>query len=454
MTDVAAAATGETAPQHTHPVTPLVNGARALPFALVLGVASVSQNLSDVGVGVAAALLISLGLAVVLGAVVAAFSYLTWKRLTYWFDDQGDFRIASGVVTRRERRLQLSRLQGVEVAQPLMARIFGLAQVSIEVAGAGDSRAEIQYLGLDAAQALRNSVVARAAGLHPESGEAPQHSLVDVPTGDLALSLLLRGTTVLLAALTGLVLFVTVAAEGVVGLAWLLLGGVPLVMVVTEFTNFYGFTVAESPDGLRTKAGLLRIQSQTVPPGRVQAVEFVQSWLWRKKDWVRVEITVAGVGTSDEDGQNGGNFQRVLLPVAPYRVALSVVHQILPGVDARQVGLEPAPPQARRRAWIQHRQLGVGWDDRVFVTQRGRFVHRLTVAPHARTQSVRVTQGPWQRALGLATMHVDSPPGPVRVVALYRAAAEARRIADEQNGRAQRALAEDRGTRWMQPGDQ
>ena len=47
----------------------------------------------------------------------------------------------------------------------------------------------------------------------------------------------------------------------------------------------------------------------------------------------------------------------------------------------------------------------------MFITRSGRITERWDVVPHARTQSVRVTQGPWQRSLGLASMHVDSTPG-------------------------------------------
>jgi putative membrane protein len=429
-------------------VTPLVHAARILPVVLVIGVSMIAQNTASLNL-VAGLIAVLVGSAL-LCVVIGGFAFLSWLRLTFWFDDEGDFRLASGVLTRRERRLQLSRLQGVDIVEPLLARVFGMAQVRIEVAGAGDSRAEVQFLSLADAQALRNSVLARAAGLAPDTAEAPQRPIVVVPASDLAASLLLRGSTVGLLGITAVVVAATLLTEGAVGLVGLLLGGVPIVMVVTEFGTYYGFTVAQSPDGLRTRSGLLQLQSATIPPGRVQALEFIQPWLWRRKDWVRVAVTVAGVGGSDDDTQ-GGAFNRVLLPVAPYGIALTVVNEILPGVDAREIPLRPAPPRTSRRAWIQHSRLGVGWDDRVFVTRRGRLVRRLALAPHARTQSVRVTQGPWQRMLGLASMHLDSPAGPVSVVALHRDSAEARSLAEEQNVRAQQALAADRAVRWMRP---
>lgn len=454
MTDPIPAApnnqTGATQPRRTHPVTPWVHAARSLPVAVIVGIGLLGQVVSQFPIltGIIGLVIV----AIVIAVATAGFSYLAWQRFLFWFDDEGDLRVSSGVLTKRERRLQLSRLQGVEVVQPLVARVFGMAQVTVEVAGVGDSRAEIRYLTLSDGQALRNEVIARAAGLHPDSGEAPQRPLVTVPTRDLIQSLLLRGSTVLLLAVTVAVVVVTALTAGPAGIFFLIFGGIPLLMVFTEFTRYYNFTVAHSPDGLRISSGLFQVQSQTIPPGRVQAVEFVQSILWRRKDWVRVRLNVAGTNAGNDDQGNQNSAEQVILPVAPYDVAVAVVGQVLPGVDARAVPLVPAPRSAARRAWIQFRQLGVGHDDQVFVTARGRFVHRLAVVPHARCQSVRVTQGPWQRFLGLASMHVDSVPGPVSIVALQRGAAEARQIALDQNGRALAALRAAGTGRWMAGG--
>lgn len=444
-------AVGATTPRRTHPVTPVVHAVRVLPVAMVVGVGVLGQFISRVPA--LTGFLGVLAVAAVIAVVTCVFQYLSWQRFTFWFDDEGDVRLASGVLTHRERRLQLSRLQGVEVVQPLVARLFGMAGISIEVGGVGDSKAQIQYLTLTDAQALRNETIARAAGLRPDAGEAPQSALVTVPARDLAISLALRGSTVLILLVTVIVVATTWITAGPVGLFFLLFGGIPLLMIGVEFARYYDFTVAESADGLRLRSGLFQVQSQTIPPGRVQAIEFEQSWLWRRRDWVRVRLNVAGMASGDDDDRDR-SVEQVLLPVAPYPVALAVVERVLPGVDARSVPLTPAPPAAARRAWIQFRSLGVGHTDRVFVTERGRFVNRLVVVPHARTQSVRVRQGPWQRRLGLASLYVDSVPGPVSVQALHRGAAEAREWADAQNTRALAALTRAGTGRWMQPDDQ
>jgi putative membrane protein len=158
-----------------------------------------------------------------------------------------------------------------------------------------------------------------------------------------------------------------------------------------------------------------------------------------------VSLNVAGL----ESSQDGGNLGQVLLPVAPRPVAAGIIGRVLPGVDLASLVPAPAPPRARWRAWLQWPNLGVAVDDRVFATRRGFLTRHTAVIPHARTQSVSVTQGPWQRHLELASVRVDSTPGPVAVVGLHRDAIEARAIAEAQLVRAARARAEGPAERWM-----
>jgi len=432
--------------RRVHPWTPFIEGVRWWPGGVVAGVTLAAQL--DVKVGTGAILV---GLAGLVGVTLLgmAWGFLGWQRRTFWFDEDGDLRVDSGVLSRNERRLQLSRLQSVDVLQPLIARFAGLAEVRVEVAGAGDSKINLQFLTLREANELRNEIIARSAGVRHDVAEAPENVLVTVPPGDLVISLLLRAETWLLLAASILLLATTLWTNGVSGIGFLLVGGIPVFQVFTQFTRYYDFTVAESPDGLRLRHGLLQKTRQTVPPGRVQAVGFVQPFLWRKRGWVRVRLNVAGASSSTQGSGNETYTENVLLPVAPWPVALAIVARVLPGVDLQSIPTIPAPDRSRRRAWIQWRQLAVGWDDQVFITRGGRITERWDVVPHARTQSVRVTQGPWQRSLGLASMHVDSTPGAVKITGHHRDADEARRLAQEQADRASVARAGDRSLRWV-----
>ena len=68
---------------------------------------------------------------------------------------------------------------------------------------------------------------------------------------------------------------------------------------------------------------------------------------------------------------------------------------------------------------------------------------------HARAQSVRWRQGPLQRRLGLADVHVDTTPGPVRMHAAHRDADEALTAVDREIRLARRARASAGPERWM-----
>jgi putative membrane protein len=433
--------------RRTHPLTPLVASVRALGVLVGIFVVFGSGNLRDLAanLGGLLGLLLILGSFAVLMLISLGVNYLAWTRTEYFFDESGDFRLDSGVLQRNERRVTLSRLQSVDTTRPLLGRVVGLSQVRIEVAGGGDSRVLLSYLTDADAQALRAEIIARAAGMSPDVGEAPEAVLATVPTGDLVVSLLLRSETMVLFAISLLVVVTVTATEGPSGLLLILVtGGLPLAAVFGQFGRFFGFTVADSPDGLRLRHGLINVQSQTVPPGRVQAIEISEPLLWRRKGWVRVSLNVAGT-RADQNGQQ----EHVLLPVAPHDVARQIIARVMPGVDPGVMDFLPAPDRARRRAWLQFSNLGVAHDDQVLAARRGFLTRRVAVIPHARTQSVGITQGPWQRRLGLASVQVDSTPGPVSIVVLHRSTGEARQIAEEQLVRAAASRATGPGDRWM-----
>jgi len=432
--------------QRLHPISPLIHGVTAAPVGLIIVVVLGFGSGSVFGLsGLAVA---ALGL-IVLPLVVAGWSYLAWRNLWYWFDDDGDFRVDSGVITKQQRRLQLSRLQSVDVAQPLFARLFSMAELTVEVAGAQDSKLKLQFLTLADARALRATILARAAGLRHDTVEAPETLIATVAPRDLAISLLLRSSTAGLLLLTVLIVVVTLMTSGWGGLVIALFtGGLPLFMVVTEFIKYFNFSASDSPDGLRLRFGLAKTETRTVPPGRVQAIEYVEPLLWRRRKWVRVRVNIAGVGKEDS---NGNREETLLLPVATLEVARRVVARVLPDMDVDTLDWHVAPERSRRRSFIQWPRLAVAWNDLIFATRRGRVTRRLAVIPHARTQSVRLTQGPWERRLHLASVHVDSTPGPVQVPALHLDAGFASSVAHDQAARAERARAEDRSIRWAAP---
>lgn len=420
-------------------MTPLATAAQVLPVMVV-------AILFAGGAAFTTRLMIGAAAALVIGLIVSGISYLQWQRLTFFFDDANDLRVDSGILERNHRKLQLSRVQSVEVNQPFWPRLFGLAELTVEVAGAGESRLVLRFLSRDEAHQLRNEVLARAAGIEASAPAAPEEVLTVVSTSDLLLSMLIRAQTLILFVLTGALLTFSFATGGfgALGLA-LVTGGVPVFGVIGEFLRSYGFTVARSPDGLRIRKGLTTTVANTVPPGRVHSVGFVSGPIWRRLGWVRVLVDLGGNPGSGEQHQGS----TVLLPVATWPVALEVVAQVLPGVDLSAPEFTGIPDRARWRAPLQWRRIGVQMTDEVLISRRGWLNQWLTVVPHGRVQSARVSRGPWERRLGLASLHIDTVPGPVSNLVPHMEESVARVVLEEELDRARAARSTDSNTRWM-----
>ncbi len=422
-----------------HPLTPVLRGWKI--FAAVVAIA-LQQAYGELSLGW---VLIAVVASIPIGA---AYGYVSW-RVTRFRIGAEVMRLESGVLFRRSRQVRLDRLQAVDVVRPLIARALGLAELRLEVAGGSSSEAPLAYLSESAAHQLRAELLARAAGL--EHGEepapvAPERVLLTVPLRRLIESQL-RSTM----AVNLVVVLVGLLVTSIVLGRWEPIGAaVPFFIfavpaALAGVIGQFDFTLAESPDGLRIRRGLLETRAQTVPPGRVQAVRISEPWLWRPKGWCRVEANVAGyVGT-------GASETSVLLPVGPKHEAMRLLSLVFPDVDLARVQAHGIPPRARWLDPFQWRFLATGTDEHFAVVRRGRLRRETDIVPHEKVQSVRVTQGLVQRRLGLASVHLDSTPGPVQVHAAHRDQLEARAMVDAEVDLARRARARSAPDRWMRP---
>jgi putative membrane protein len=458
-----------------HPLTPAVHSWQALVVLIVIGVQDVGQNALRQAGGVGAdsgpdASWLRVALPIVLGVavVVAGLLVLSWRFTRYRVTAEA-LELRHGVVVRRQRRARLDRLQAVDMVQPLVARIFGLARLKLEVAGGAGSSIELSYLTDTQARQLRNHLLAAAAGLEyetPHAPEAPERPVAEVPVERLVASILLDGGVLIGVVVGAGAILLGLLTAGVGAAAGVLPIGVGLVTFIwRRFAGAFGFTVMVSPDGLRLRHGLLEHRAQTVPPGRVQAVRLSQPLLWRIPGWWRVVVNVAGyAGRGDNQ-----HTENELLPVGTREQAVGLLALVLPdlgveeGEDALAVvlagldgdsrrpdGYLPAP---RKAFWVDPvawRRTGVRVTHEALLVRRGRLRRHLDVVPHARTQSCAVTQGPLQRALGVASLQVHSTRGPIDPVVPHLRVADAARLLDDQAVRARRARRLALPDRWLE----
>lgn len=464
-----------------HPVTPLVRGWKVLAVLLVV---LLQQFEFDVSNAIRMVRVVGLGpVGAALAVVVAlGFGYagLAWRMTRYAVDDDAIY-LQTGVLFRRQRAARLDRVQGIDTIQPLVARLFGLTELKIEVAGGSDSAVRLSFLRDEVAQALRNDLLARAAGLHRSSAprpdvaggetatvpavappvEAPERELVAVPPARVVEGLLRSvGTMLALLMVVGMIAIAVVARQPAVTIAMLpvAIGGASAVW--GRFSSEFGFRLAQSPDGIRLRHGLLETRAQTVPPGRVQAVRLSQPLLWRGRDWWRVEVNIAGYAAQQDAGK-----ETVLLPVGERDQALLALWLVLPDLgvaDAREVldvGLSGSGQGAdfvtspRRARWLDlwgWRRNAYLVTARALLARHGLLTRTLTVVPHERTQSIGLRQGPLQRRLGLASVDLHSTPGPVAPRVHHLDQAVAGDLVTTQARRAREARAAAGPERWMQ----
>ena len=240
----------------------------------------------------------------------------------------------------------------------------------------------------------------------------------------------------------------------------------PAVVLWGRLSRGFGFRVATSSDGLRLRHGLLEQRSQTVPPGRVQAVRLTQPLLWRLKGWWRVDVNIAGYGASGDDEK--ARLVSTLLPVGTRDEVVAVLWFVFPDlgvqeqenpgavVDAAMTGsgsghgFVTSPRQARWLDWFSWRRNGFRITRTALLVRQGVIERSLILVPHARTQSLGVTQGPLQRRLALASFALHSTPGPISPQVRHLAVPVAARLLEEQADRARQARAAAGPERWMQ----
>ena len=414
---------------------------------------------------------------------------LTWYFTRYQVAE-GYVRVNTGFLFKQQRQARLDRVQAIDIVQPLLARIFGLAELKFEVADAGESAVRLAYLRIDDARQLRATILARAAGLEPDPErpeealpEAPEFPVLSVPPSRLIGSLLLSEQSffVVLGAVASVVLstvtdnrgfyfYLIPAALGLAAAYW------------GSFNKGYNFTAAISPDGIRLRYGLLDTQAQTLPPGRIQALKMTQPPLWRIFGWYRMQVNVAGYGgrwqqrrgrlthhassggrpgRCDEDARRWCSRTRErrirhasLLPACPALLRPTPVPQdCRPPRGCRagepDSGFVTSPRRVRLLAPLGWRRNGFTATDTALLIRSGRLWRELVVVPHQRTQSMALHQGPLARRFRVADLVLHTTAGPVSPRLIQAGLDEARALFDAQAARAREARKRQTSEQWL-----
>jgi putative membrane protein len=418
-----------------HPLSPLVRAGRQLLSVLVLlfGISVLNEH-QESGNLIADLVII---------AVALAGGFISWL-VTRWQVEGGVLRIDTGLLRRESRRIPLSQVQAVDVVQTGLARVLGLAELQLRVAGGDSARGgRLACLRRGDAERLRRELLAMAAASHGTGivGAVPAPGLASGPGAATEPGMaagsgqpVLGGSRTATPGLPpGRVLFrvsplrlaVAIAASRAGGIAVLAAGAtvaavelsgstrtvepfLPVLLGVAaglwrQFNGAYGTTIMAAYDGIQLRSGLIQTTAETIWPGRIQAVRVAEPLIWRAFGWCRLDVDVAGVRQRREN-QSEGQRLRALIPVGCRADAEQMLSELL---VSRPRPSRPAPRRVRWKAPLSYHFLGWGSDDRYLVASRGRICRQTTWVPLEKVQSIRWVQGPLQRRLGLATVHLD-----------------------------------------------
>jgi len=406
-----------------HPLSPVIQmgrGAAALIFVLAVPYISNSAHprsgdYFDLGI-------------LVLAAIGGIVSWL----VTRWRIESGALLVETGLVRRRHTHLPLSRIQSVDVVRPALARLFGLAEVRVRTGVARDGDARLAYVAEEQAETIRANLLAWSHGTSPTGAVDQERVLAAVRARRVIAAVWLQGAAPLLLVLAiaftllGL-LAPTETARGSLtgtGLVWLVLS---VVAVLRRLNAQLSYEVAEAPDGLRVRGGLVGTVVETIPRQRIQAVRLLEPLLWRPMGWVRLDVDVAGGQHRKGEDRAAAGQLRMLLPVATKVEAHSLL--LLIASDS-QVVRRPPPARARLKAPLSFHFLEAGHSQTWAVAVTGRVARTTTLVSLAKVQSVRWSAGPLQRWLGLANAHLDVAGHRVGVSLKDRDAHEAREMVE------------------------
>ena len=320
--------------------------------------------------------------AFVVGALIA-----TAATLRYWFfrfrmeDDR--VRIREGVFKRRELNVQFDRIQGVNLEQSPVFRLFGLVTVTFDTAGSGSREGQLPAVTPTFAESLRQRVEAvrpHAAAEHDHADAGQQDdALVRLGNMDMIrigltnLSVLLGVVAIpfvmqtsdygqelwksmferaaaqvaglsLLAALGVIVLGLLVAFAALVALA-----------IASAFLRFHGFTLRPQGSALHTRRGLLTRKEMRVEVRKIQQLTVSQGLRMRCLGRFALRAPSASVVTQQQsvDAVADANLTVPLVDEAGVRQLgeQAFAHEgqglsLLPGADPF-TGISPVYVRAR-----------------------------------------------------------------------------------------------------------
>ena len=397
-----------------------------------------------------------------------------WRFMRFALASDG-IHFRSGVLIKKHVQMRWDRVQSVEVEQKLFARMLRMGSVSIDSAGGKSEKLTLGLLTLDQCHALRQTILdaqgdargGRAVVVHEwldgmaglsGAGEGS----VEAPVYRLETKRLLTIMVLSPAALTGLLslaasIWLTYQLSEFAAIPLFFVAAGAVVNWFRAMSKRWGTEVFLAANGVRSRSGLFSTFAETLPPGRVHAIEIYQPVLWRRFDWWVLRVTAAGKSATDSDGET---VDSVIIPAGTRDEVLRMLWVLVPNLGVEDelgfldetldgsggsMRFTPAPSSSRWLDPFGWKRNAISLTQTAVVMRWGGFWRRsMRVVLHDHYQSLAVTQGPWERRLGLASLRVRTVAGTVNTTQTHLGVEAAEHLlwVESAMGKERRALAE------------
>ncbi len=318
--------------------TPVGEGERLHPLGLFIGfVNGIPQLLFPILAATFGARDSGFGMPFIIGLVLLIslfFRWLSWLRFRFHLDDD-DIRIERGILNRTVRSIPYDRIQDVSIEQKPLARIFALGEVKFETGGGdGGDDAKLSFVGMDRAEALRETVRARKADGALDNAEATiaeeKPPVFAMDNARLLTLGLYSFSLVILAVLGGIANqfdfllpfdfwdfgeWIGMAKDRGVSIdnigngarimgAFAALLALIVIGIVTgigrTFLKEYGFRLDRTDRGFRRRRGFLTKTDVVMPVNRVQAATIVTGPIRKRRGWHALKFVSLAQDSKEE----------------------------------------------------------------------------------------------------------------------------------------------------------
>ncbi len=393
-----------------HPAYMLITMVRSIRgFIIPIGIAIFSGSRGDV---------VWLLIAAAFAGLTVLNAVATWWMSSYEITGRS-LRLRTGWLNRQERAVSFERIQSIDLQEPPLARLLGVAQLRVETAAGGGANADIviEAIALDEATALRNQLLAERAqrtgrmapaaaaasngsravaadGPSPAVGENRHPSPVagSVATGTVdpgadsgTLISALSGRDLLIAGLTSsrigpaaaILAAVSQFGGDIVGsrvetvvestafnltqvvIGLIVIGGLVAwaLSILGTVITFSGFTLRREDDNLVISSGLFERRRTTIPIHRVQSVTIKEGLFRQLFGLTSVHFVSAGYGGGQQNNDSG-----VLFPLIRRADVASLLVRSLPAFAADVEAVRRDGQRLPERALSRYLTLPIVWD--------------------------------------------------------------------------------------------